>query len=156
MKATLFSIVDANNQQKSQIDLLDPFPCWNPRQWGCRQSSQGFSKYANDGRQSTVEGLLPTPQGVEMEKVDKSWEMQPQANKLRYIRDDLTKWESSFKSRTAEVTLARLRIGHTRLTQVLSWSAAVQCGQRYYASTFFSRFTRCLSWYNFRTYIEGF
>ena len=49
-------------------------------------------------------------------KWQRIWEIQPQTNKLRSIREKVTPWKSTTNERTAEVILTRLRIGHTRLT----------------------------------------
>jgi len=46
-----------------------------------------------------------------------SWTDTNEANKLRSIKDSVTPWRSSYQAnRRIEIMLARLRIGHTRLT----------------------------------------
>ena len=45
------------------------------------------------------------------------WQNIPQTNKLRVLKESIKPWTSSYNStRRTEVTLCRLRIGHTRLT----------------------------------------
>ena len=42
--------------------------------------------------------------------------MEPPRNKLRSIKVDVRPWKYTKMDRTTEVTLARLRLGHTRIT----------------------------------------
>ncbi|XP_073972971.1 uncharacterized protein [Rhodnius prolixus] len=71
--------------------------------------------------ESTVQRHLPVDVIREIKiKVLQGWQDEwtsVTANKLREIKDIVTPWDSSYRgNRREEVVLARLRIGHTRLT----------------------------------------
>ena len=96
--------------------------CWIPAHVGLRgnEAADQAAKTAIREQRASItmpaKDLHPSLRTKVTQKWQRIWEIEPIANKLRSIRDNVTPWDNYYKDRSTEVTMARLRIGHTRLT----------------------------------------
>ena len=98
--------------------------CWVPSHVGItlNETADNKAKLAIQERQVTQRSLpfsdyYPVVDKAIRNDWQNKWNNVAQTNKLRQVKDTVTKWPTSYsKNRRWEVVLSRLRLGHTRLT----------------------------------------
>ena len=97
--------------------------CWVPAHVGIRgneeadRAAKAAIAMTKANIKIPISDFLPTLKSFIFNKWQTLWNEEPETNKLKQIKLEVTPWETSQqKDRYTEVVLTRLRIGHTRLT----------------------------------------
>ena len=98
--------------------------CWVPSHVGVKENEradQAAKSAVNEAQIRNItlpyKDMYSTIERQIKDKVQRKWTSESTRNKLRKIKTNITPWSSSLhKNRHWEVVLARLRLGHTRLT----------------------------------------
>ena len=96
--------------------------CWVPAHVGLdgNEAADRAAKEAIDMERGDVipptTDYYPILKENQIKRWQNRWNMEPPGNKLRNVKVDVRPWKPMKMDRTTEVIMARLRLGHTRIT----------------------------------------